>query len=69
MMSQLEAPVREKPGLSLMPFSINHRHSSALRERLGAEAFATAAVVRRSTYLGELVDDGLNCLAMVPSDV
>jgi hypothetical protein len=49
---------------------INHRHSSALRERLSAEAFATAA--RGSVFdfsLGELVDDGLDCLAMAPSGV
>ena len=31
----------------MMPTSINHRRSSALHERLSAEAFATAAAVRR----------------------
>ncbi len=44
--------------------------ASALRERLSAEAFATAA--RSSVFdfsLGELVDDGLDCLAMAPSGV
>src|SRR5262245_30717933 len=36
--------------LSLMLSSINHRRSSALRERLSAEAFATAAAARCSTW-------------------